>query len=57
MAKKQKYYVIWEGKVPGIYTSWKNVRYKSLDFPHQSSNLLTQELKQNLHLLEIIPNL
>jgi ribonuclease HI len=22
LAKKQKYYVVWEGSVPGIYTSW-----------------------------------
>ncbi|NNE03082.1 MAG: ribonuclease H, partial [Eudoraea sp.] len=22
MAKKQKYYVVWQGKRPGIYTSW-----------------------------------
>lgn len=22
MAKKQKYYVVWQGKKPGIYTSW-----------------------------------
>jgi ribonuclease HI len=24
MAKKQKYYVVWEGLKPGIYTSWEN---------------------------------
>lgn len=23
MAKKQKYYVVWKGKTPGIYTSWE----------------------------------
>lgn len=23
MAKKQKYYVVWKGKSPGIYTSWE----------------------------------
>ena len=22
MAKKQKYYVVWQGKQPGIYTDW-----------------------------------
>ena len=22
MAKKQKYYVVWQGKKPGIYTDW-----------------------------------
>lgn len=39
MAKKQKYYVVWKGKKPGIYKSWeeckqmisgvKNAQYKS----------------------------
>ncbi|MBK8670276.1 MAG: ribonuclease H family protein [Saprospiraceae bacterium] len=24
MAKKQKYYVVWEGNAPGIYTSWED---------------------------------
>ncbi len=22
MAKKQKYYVVWQGKKPGIYSDW-----------------------------------
>lgn len=39
--KKQKYYVVWQGAVPGIYTSWneckaqvsgfENARYKAFD--------------------------
>ena len=41
MAKKQKYYVVWQGKQPGIYTDWDTCRvqvqgvqgaqYKSFD--------------------------
>ena len=41
MAKKQKYYVVWQGKQPGIYTSWdeckkqvagvQGAQYKSFD--------------------------
>ena len=41
MAKKQKYYVVWQGKQPGIYTSWdeckaqvqgvQEAQYKSFD--------------------------
>lgn len=26
MAKKEKFYVVWEGKKPGIYTSWKDCK-------------------------------
>ena len=41
MAKKQKYYVVWQGRKPGIYTSWEECKqqvvgvqgaqYKSFD--------------------------
>ena len=41
MGKKQKYYVVWQGKMPGIYTSWdeckkqvqgvQGAQYKSFD--------------------------
>ena len=41
MAKKQKYYVVWQGKKPGIYTDWdeckeqvvgvQSAQYKSFD--------------------------
>lgn len=26
MAKKEKFYVVWQGKKPGIYTSWKDCK-------------------------------
>lgn len=51
MAKKQKYYVVWRGKKPGIYTSWedckaqthgqKDARFKSfasLDIAREAFN-------------------
>ncbi len=41
MAKKQKYYTVWDGKIPGVYHSWRecenqtkgyeNAKYKSFD--------------------------
>ena len=38
MAKKQKYYVVWQGKQPGIYTDWdackeqvQGAQYKAFD--------------------------
>ena len=41
MSKKQKYYVVWQGKQPGIYTDWDTCKeqvhgvvgaqYKSFD--------------------------
>ncbi|MDP5045257.1 MAG: ribonuclease H family protein, partial [Leeuwenhoekiella sp.] len=26
MAKKEKFYVVWQGKKPGIYTKWKDCK-------------------------------
>ncbi len=46
MSKKQKYYVVWVGKKPGIYTSWEkckeniekvpNAKYKSFESEQQA---------------------
>lgn len=33
MAKKQKYYVVWEGHVPGIYDSWEKCQKQTISFP------------------------
>jgi ribonuclease HI len=30
---KQKYYVVWEGKVPGIYTSWADCQEQTNGYP------------------------
>jgi ribonuclease HI len=30
---KQKYYVVWEGKVPGIYTSWAECQAQTNGYP------------------------
>jgi ribonuclease HI len=33
MAKKQKYYVVWVGAKPGIYTSWDDAKAQVMGFP------------------------
>lgn len=33
MAKKQKYYVVWQGHQPGIYDSWENCQREIKGFP------------------------
>lgn len=33
MGKKQKYYVVWKGKKPGIYTSWSACQAQIKEFP------------------------
>ena len=48
MAKKQKYYTVWDGKTPGVYSSWKecedqikgyeNAKYKSFDSLPEANN-------------------
>jgi ribonuclease HI len=48
MSKKQKYYVVWKGKNPGIYDSWKDCQaeihgvegalYKSFDSLEEAKN-------------------
>ena len=33
MAKKQKYYVVWEGHTPGIYTEWEAAEAQVKGYP------------------------
>ncbi len=33
LAKKQKYYVVWEGNVPGIFSSWKECQEQIIGYP------------------------
>lgn len=33
MAKKQKYYVVWEGHNPGIYKSWEECKLQTNNYP------------------------
>jgi ribonuclease HI len=33
MKKKQKYYVVWKGKIPGVYTSWQDCQKQIVGFP------------------------
>jgi ribonuclease HI len=34
MAKKQKYYVVWEGNTPGIYSSWEHCQREIKGYAH-----------------------
>ncbi|HMQ49311.1 MAG TPA: ribonuclease H family protein [Saprospiraceae bacterium] len=34
MASKQKYYVVWEGNTPGIYTSWNDCQLQIKGYPN-----------------------
>ena len=34
MAKRQKYYVIWRGHKPGIYTDWTSAKLQIDNFPN-----------------------
>lgn len=33
MAKSQKYYVVWKGRTPGIYTTWEKCKEQISEFP------------------------
>ena len=33
MVKKQKYYVVWVGAKPGVYTDWNKAKAQILGFP------------------------
>ena len=34
MAKKQKYYVVWQGKKPGIYSDWDACKEQVVGVPN-----------------------
>jgi ribonuclease HI len=34
MAKKQKYYVVWQGHMPGVYTNWEDCQTQVKNFPN-----------------------
>ena len=58
MAKKQKYYVVWEGAMPGIYTSWEkcqeqtkgfaNAKFKSFESRTEAEAALKQNFWQSV---------
>lgn len=33
MGKKQKYYVVWKGRKPGVYASWSECQSQTMSFP------------------------
>jgi len=48
MAKKQKYYVVWRGIKPGIYTSWEECKKQTIGFEgaHYKSFTTLEDAKQ-----------
>lgn len=59
MAKASKYYVVWTGRIPGIYTSWDEAksqidgfpeaRYKSYESKPEAENAFKEGFKKNLY--------
>ncbi|MBQ0030639.1 MAG: ribonuclease H family protein [Bacteroidales bacterium] len=58
-AKKQKYYVVWEGEQPGIYTDWNTckkqvehflgAKYKSFETKEEAENAFAQQWSDFIH--------
>jgi len=47
MAKKKKFYVVWNGKKPGIYTSWNECQKQIKGFPTAKfKGFLTKEIAE-----------
>lgn len=59
MAKASKYYVVWTGRIPGIYTTWDEAksqidgypeaRYKSYESKSEAENAFKEGFKKNLY--------
>jgi len=48
MAKKQKYYVVWEGLNPGIYNSWADCQQQIKGYPNAKyKSFANKELAEN----------
>ncbi len=59
MAKKQKYYVIWNGIVPGIYDNWQeaeqqikgfeNAKYKSYELEKEAIRAFSEKAEKHIY--------
>ncbi|MES2795389.1 MAG: ribonuclease H family protein [Bacteroidota bacterium] len=59
MAKKQKYYVVWQGKKPGIYESWAlaeeqikgvaDAKYKSYDIESEAIKAFSEKAEKHIY--------
>ncbi len=58
MAKKQKYYVVWEGFSPGIYDSWEDCKNQITGYPTAKykafENLAEAEFARNRNYFEFV---
>jgi ribonuclease HI len=48
MAKKQKFYVVWEGNEPGIYNSWEKTQLQIKGYPNAKYKSFKTEEEANL---------
>ena len=46
---KQKFYVVWEGVTPGVYTSWTDCQLQIKGYEGANINLSTPAKKPNAH--------
>ncbi len=54
MAKKKKFYVVWQGKKPGIYTNWNACQKQIKGFPNaQFKGFLTKEIAEKAFLDQV----
>ena len=44
---KQKFYVVWEGVTPGVYTSWTDCQLQIKGYEAAKYNHLTRAKKRN----------
>lgn len=59
MAKKQKYYVVWSGKLPGIYTDWKEAelqikgfegaKFKSYETENEANKAFSEKAEKHIY--------
>ena len=46
--KKQKYYVVWQGHLPGVYTSWTDCQLQIKAYPHALYKSFSSKEKADL---------
>lgn len=59
MAKKQKYYVVWKGKIPGIYTDWSeaeqqikgvvDAKFKSYESESEAIKAFSEKAEKHIY--------
>ena len=59
MAKKQKYYVVWQGKIPGIYNNWReaeqqikgvvDAKFKSYESENEAIKAFSEKAEKHIY--------